>query len=228
MGRPCGILVIDDDTAALGGLLELLRSSGYSVTGAATLEAGRRLLDAIPFDLLVIDVRLRDHSGLTLVRMTREEHPAMGVIVVTGFPDEEDEEEALRLGATYMTKPIDLPRLLAIVDGKVSSASKQRRWPRRRVAGGGFGASVADAPGRVVDMSYGGFRFEMPAAPEGDLPSSVELKLLPFGLSIAAELVWASRVDASGGWTCGAAVAETDWSTARAWRVVVDALSKTD
>jgi DNA-binding response OmpR family regulator len=220
MGRASGILVIDHDSVALKGLLELLRNAGFTATGATSFESGRRLLDAIPFDVLVVDVHLHERSGMTLVRMVREAHPAMAVLVLTAAPDPDEQDDAQRLGADYLQKPLDAERLLALVAEKVSSASRQRRWPRKRIAGG-FGASVENAPGKVVDMSYGGFRFQMAAPPESQPPASIQLKLLPFGLSIAAELVWTNT---AGDWTCGAAVSETDWDVARAWRIVVDAL----
>lgn len=223
--RPWGILVVDDDVVTLRGVLELLRTAGYRATGAVHFEAALSLVHAIPFDLLIADVRLRVDNGLKLIRLAREEQPAMAVIAITGFPDPVVEEECLRLGVAYLLKPLDLQGLLGIVTSQVSGMNRQRRWPRKRIAGG-FAARVGDIPAKVVDMSYGGFRLEM-AVPFGtDVPASIEVSLMSFGLSVNAELVWTRRLPSSGTWTCGAALLETDSRTTRAWRVVVDALPK--
>jgi len=52
----------------------------------------------------------------------------------------------------------------------------------------------------------------------------VEVTLLSFGLSVNATLVWTRSVNTPGPWLSGGALRETDESTTRAWRVVVDAL----
>ena len=57
---------------------------------------------------------------------------------------------------------MDLPPFLSIVAEKVSDLSRRRRWARKNILGG-FAASVAGHKAKVVDMSYGGFRLEMPA-----------------------------------------------------------------
>jgi CheY-like chemotaxis protein len=224
MGRPYGILVVDDNVATLKGLLQLLRNAGYRVTAAADAETATRLLSAIPFDLLIVDIYLRKENGLALLQLARQQQPAMATIVITGFPDPDVDQEAHRLGAEYVVKPLDPKHLLEIVAERVSGVSKERRWPRKPVAGG-FGAKLGDAPARVVEMSYGGVRFEMPMPPDGELPSSIQLRLLPFGLVINAEMIWSSH--GTENLTCGAALSESDWRIAHAWRTVVDALAKT-
>ena len=77
-------------------------------------------------------------------------------------------------------------------------------------------------------MSYGGIRFEMPALPGRELPVSIEVNLLAFGLSVKAEPVWTNRRDTSGSWSCGAVLAESTWRAARTWRTLVDALPHAD
>jgi len=225
MDTSSGILVVDDDVATLRGLLELLRNSGYRATGAADLDAAIHLVQAISFDLLIVDIRLRAESGLNLIRLAREEQPAVAIVALTGFPDADVEREVTRLGGTYSLKPVDPQRLLAIVGEKVSGPGKQRRWLRKRVAGG-FRARMGNTPAKVVDMSYGGFRLEMSAPPEREPPPSIELNLMSFGLFVNAEVVWTSRLESSGGWACGASLSDTDPTTARAWRGVVDTLPK--
>ena len=116
-----------------------------------------------------------------------------------------------------------MPAFLELVAGRVSDLSKRRRWARKHILGG-FAASVGGHKAKVVDMSYGGFRLEMPVPLETKLPMPVEVTLLSFGLSVNATLVWTRSVNTPGPWLSGGALRETDESTTRAWRVVVDAL----
>lgn len=219
---PWGILVVDDDLAMLRPLLELLRSTGYSAAGALNLETASSLVRGIPFDLMIAGVRAGVDRTLDLIRLARDQQPGMAVIAIAAVHDEAVEEECTRLGVTYVVKPVNLPPFLAIVAEKVSDLSRRRRWARKHILGG-FAASVAGRTARVVDMSYGGFRLEMPVPPEAPLPIPVEVKLLSFGLSVNATVVWTSN-DTPGPWVSGAALGDTDASTTRAWRVVVDAL----
>ncbi len=218
-----GILVVDDDVETLRGLLELLRNAGYRAAGAADLDAALHLVQTISFDLLIADIRLQAHSVLRLIRRARAEQPAIAVITLTDVPDPKVEAEISRLGATYSLKPMDPQRLLAIVAEKLSAPGKQRRWIRKRVAGG-LRARIGDLPAKVVDMSYGGFRLEMSMPPEKEPPPSIEVSLMSFGLSVSADVMWTSRLEPSGTWMCGAALLETDPNTSRAWRGVVDTL----
>jgi CheY-like chemotaxis protein len=220
-----GILVVDDDVETLRGLLELLRNAGYRAAGAADLDAALHLVQAISFDLLITNLRVKADSDLRLIRLAREEQPALAVVALTGFPDPAVEAEVNRLGATYSLKPMDPQRLLAIVGGKVSGPGKQRRWLRKRVAGG-FRARIDGVPAKVLDMSYGGLRLEISMPPEKEPPPSIEVSLMSFGLSVSADVMWTTRLEPAGTWICGAALLETDPNTSRAWRGVVDTLPK--
>ena len=234
-GRPWGILVVDDDAVTLRALLDLLRHSGYSAAGAAHLEAAMSLVRVIPFDLLIADLRLRSDSGLKVIRLAREQQPAMGLIAITAVPDSAVEQECIQLGVTYLRKPLNMQRLLRIVAENVSEVGRERRWARKHITGG-FAARLGDAQAKVINMSYGGFSLEVPELPAGmslepappgsELRHPVEVRLLSFGLSLNAELVWTQRLEPSGTWMCGAALVETDSKTVRAWRTVVDALPK--
>src|SRR5687767_705623 len=220
---PWGILVVEDDLATLRPLLELLRKTGYSAAGALHFDTASGLVRAIPFDLMIAGVKPGADSSLDLIRLARDHQPGMAVIAMTATPDPLVAEECTRLGVTCLVKPVDLPPFLSIVAEKVNDLSRRRRWARKHILGG-FAASVGGHKAKVVDMSYGGFRLEMPAPPETPLPSAVELTLLSFGLSVNATVVWSRNVNNPGPWLSGAALRDTDESTARAWGVVVDAL----
>jgi CheY-like chemotaxis protein len=223
MTTPSEILVVDDDVPSLAGLLSLLRNLGYRTTGAANAEGGYAMLDAFPFDVLITDIRLHGQSGVKLIRHAREVQPAIAVIAITGFPDSTVEQEVVNLGAIYMRKPIDVRSLREILAEHVTSGRRQRRWTRKHVAGG-FGAHVAGATAKIVDVSYGGFRLEMSSPPDPSQSPTINMNLVPFGFTVNADLVWVSRNEPTGSWNCGAALSKLDPTIERAWRVVVDAL----
>ena len=218
-------MVVDEDVASLRELLELLRDAGYRAAGAADFDAALHLVRAMSFELLIVDLQLKAKDGLRLIRLAREEQPAIAVVALAALPDPAIESEVDRLGATFSLKPFDPQRLLPIVAEKVSGPGRQRRWIRRRVAGG-FRAQIGSVPAKVLDMSYGGLRLEMSMPPEREPPPSIEVDLMSFGLSVSVDVVWTSRLEPSGAWTCGAVLLDTDPTTSRAWRGVVDTLPK--
>ena len=64
---------------------------------------------------MIVDVRLGEFNGLQLVILAKLTHPAVRALVMTGFDDTVTREEAERLGARYLIKPIhanDLTKLL--------------------------------------------------------------------------------------------------------------------
>jgi len=98
MKMPYRILVLDDDEAALTGIVELLRDAGYVVTGAQTYDAAKRLLALDSYELLITDIRLRGFNGLHLVRQIYRDRPEMGLIIITGYDEPMIEVEAGRYG----------------------------------------------------------------------------------------------------------------------------------
>jgi CheY-like chemotaxis protein len=217
---PRTILVVEDDAAARVGLLVLLANAGYRTIGASTLKEGRELLAQHNPDLVIVDVRLGGDNGLQLIAMAPHPIPA---IVLTGFPDASLEADARQFGADFLLKPLSPPALLDLVERKLSQASQQqsassRRWPRKHV-GGEIDARVGDSPARIIDVGYGGVRFEVQAAKEGTLPASLRLTLAG-NVSVGLNVVWNRREGDI--WQCGAAVNE---EYRPVWRNVVDTLS---
>ncbi len=217
------ILIVDDDRATREGLGELLEASGYLVRTAGSFEDAARVLRATPPDLLIADVRLGPFNGLQLVISNPNPVPS---IIITGFADPVLESDARRRGAEYILKPVSPPKLLALVEQKLASAragfTVPRRWERKLVIGG-LPATVGDSPARILDVSYGGVRFELPGEPNRTPPSALQITFPSAQVSVNATLVWKSLV-AGRTWLCGAAVSDEN-SASIAWHGLVDALS---
>jgi len=219
------ILIVEDDDASRAGLVQLLERAGYDVLSASTFEDGRRLLIRETPDLLITDLRLEEFNGLQLI-ITRP--PPLPAIVITGFADPVLEKEAKRLGAEYLIKPFLPSALLRLVEKKVGAQAATtfgtpRRWTRKQVAGGLL-AQVESSRARIVDVSYGGLRFELDENPAWTLPPSFDITLPTSDVAVHVDLVWQSRTQ-DGNWLCGAALSQIDADAARAWHGLVDALA---
>lgn len=119
------ILIVDDDPATLTGLATLVEKSGVSVLTAADYATGRRLLTQFPVDLLIVDVRLGAYNGLQLVVFGQSLPSPPPAIVTSGFEDRVLAEEARRLGAPFVLKPIDPQHFLSLVRERLTD----RRHP---------------------------------------------------------------------------------------------------
>jgi DNA-binding response OmpR family regulator len=221
--RRSRILIVEDHDATRQGLTSLLKSAGYVVLSAGTFADGRQLLAEEAPDLLIADVRLGEYNGLQLVAAAPH---AVASIIVTGFPDPALGAEALKLGAHYITKPIVAETLLALVEETIVSARQRqlrgstRRWDRKPVIGK-VSAKVEQAQARIVDISYGGVKFEIER--DQSLPPSFRITVASPGLSIDADLVWGTR-SGDRHWVCGAAISSGNAAAVHDWARLVDGL----
>jgi DNA-binding response OmpR family regulator len=219
---PSRVLIVDDDKTTRAGLAELLEGAGYEPQPVGTFEEAMRILRTDPPDLLITDVRLGPFNGLQLLISSPRPVPA---IIITGFADPVLESDARRRGAEYVLKPVGAAKLLQLVEQKLASHSGfmvPRRWERKQVVGG-LPANVENEPARILDVSYGGVRFEIDRAPDRMVPSSFNITLPTAQLSVHADLVWKSLIGGQT-WLCGAALSQENPSAPQ-WYGLVDAIS---
>jgi two-component system, NarL family, response regulator DevR len=113
------LLVVDDHEVVRQGLVSLLdRREGFQVvaeagTVAEAIEAARRFEP----DIVVMDVRLPDGSGVEACREIRSELPATRVVMLTSYPDEEAVLSAIVAGASgYLLKQIRARDLMTALE----------------------------------------------------------------------------------------------------------------
>ncbi len=108
------ILVVEDDRALREGLAMNLRLQGYEVLVAADGEEGMRAaFDSRP-DLIVLDIRMPCWTGLEILEELRRRGEGVPVLILSARDTTPDKVEGLNSGADdYMTKPFDLPELIA-------------------------------------------------------------------------------------------------------------------
>ena len=110
------ILVIDDEPAIGWSLREFLTDTGHDVRLASSGNEGWDLWTSFNPEIVILDVRLPDTDGLTLLERFRHNNPAVPVIVMTAFGDLTTAVRAVELGAfDYMTKPFDLDHAASVV-----------------------------------------------------------------------------------------------------------------
>jgi DNA-binding response OmpR family regulator len=126
------ILIIDDEASLRQTLARILQRAGFEVTTAASGKEGFSLVSEHPFDLLYLDIRMPDMSGLELLKIIHEKFPELPVILFTAQPDLNSAVEALRRGATdYLLKPL---KPQAVIDRtRTILANQQTEWRKREL-----------------------------------------------------------------------------------------------
>jgi two-component system, NarL family, response regulator DevR len=107
--RPLRLLVVDDHEVVRQGLVALLdRRSGFEVVAQAAGAAEAVAMAArYEPDLVIMDVRMPDGSGIEACREIRAARPATRVVMLTSYPDEEAVLSAIIAGASgYLLKQI--------------------------------------------------------------------------------------------------------------------------
>jgi two-component system, OmpR family, copper resistance phosphate regulon response regulator CusR len=108
------ILVVEDEQKLAKALREGLEADHYSVRLAYTGEEGFYLIQAQPFDLVILDVMLPGHDGFEILAMLRKRGIRTPVLLLTSRDTVEDRVRGLDTGADdYLVKPFAFPELLA-------------------------------------------------------------------------------------------------------------------
>lgn len=145
--RPMRLLVVDDHEVVRQGLVALLdrREDFQVVAEAGTMAEAIAAANRFEPDMIVMDVRLPDGSGIEACREIRADHPETRIVMLTSYPDEEAVLSAIIAGASgYLLKQIrgrDLVAALQSVgrgDSLLDPAVTERVLERvRRAASGG-------------------------------------------------------------------------------------------
>jgi len=114
------VLIVDDETLLLRTLSNALRDAGYQVLPAGSAGDGESLIERQGgnVDLMVLDVKLPDRSGLDLLEAQRGRGYSGPVIVMTAFDNPESERRCRQLSVDhYLRKPFDLEAMLGLIRG---------------------------------------------------------------------------------------------------------------
>ena len=140
------VLVVDDDRTIRETLADFFDTLGYAARTAATASEGRQAAAAHAPDVVLVDLRLPDASGLTLIEALRADDPELGVVVLTGHADVSTAVRAMQQGALdFLEKPVDLGALQAAVERAAEMVRLRREVAVLRSQG-----TSSDAPAGVA------------------------------------------------------------------------------
>jgi len=119
------ILVVEDDTALLRGLMDVLVFNGYQVKGAEDGGVGLRVGVDEQFDLILLDVMLPTLDGFSICKEIRKKKPTQGIIIITAKGAEDDVVMGFKSGADdYITKPFSLREVMVRVEAVLRRTGK--------------------------------------------------------------------------------------------------------
>jgi len=107
MNDRASILIVDDEEVVRRSHLRSLASTGCHAEAAADGKEALRAMEAHPFDVVLLDLRMPGLDGMDVLRALKQRWPDSEVVVITGYPTIESAKEAVRLGAqNYIAKPV--------------------------------------------------------------------------------------------------------------------------
>ncbi|HOK07505.1 MAG TPA: sigma-54 dependent transcriptional regulator [Syntrophales bacterium] len=118
------ILIVDDEEAIRQSLGGVLKDEGYDVLAAASGEEALKVIDEDPPALVLLDIWLPGMDGIEVLKVIREEHPSVRVIMMSGHGTIETAVKATKLGAfDFIEKPLSLEKVILLVNHALDMAS---------------------------------------------------------------------------------------------------------
>jgi DNA-binding NtrC family response regulator len=120
------ILIVDDEPLLRWSLRERLAQESYTILEAATASDATTQA-AAGVDLILLDFKLPDGDGLTILKQVKEQTPDTLVILMTAFSTVENAVEAMKLGAYhYVNKPFNIEEVVLLVEKALETSSLRR------------------------------------------------------------------------------------------------------
>ncbi|MEK6674137.1 MAG: sigma-54 dependent transcriptional regulator [Planctomycetota bacterium] len=121
------VLIVEDEKLIRWSLRQKFSGRGFEVTESDCGNKAFEALSACDFDLILLDNKLPDTSGLEILRRVRETNTDVVVIMMTAYSSIESAVEAIKLGAyDYVTKPFDMDHLMRVVDKSLETTKLRR------------------------------------------------------------------------------------------------------
>jgi DNA-binding response OmpR family regulator len=173
--RPETILVVDDESSVCTTLEDVLSREGYRCFAATDGHAALDLLDKHSIDLVLLDLRMPQMSGLELMHIVHQRWPNVAIMVLTGHGTLDSAVEALRNGASdFLLKPA-IPKDIHASVRRV--LTKRRTAMRRRQL-------LTRIEVNMRELTAASEAEAVPAAPDLRPPQSTEVQLEADGLII--------------------------------------------
>jgi two-component system response regulator AtoC len=126
------ILVVDDEKLIRWSLKERMTREGHTVREAEDGKSATAALDAELPELVLLDMKLPDTDGLTILRSILDRAPQLPVIIITAYSTVDTAVEAMRVGAyDYISKPFDMDELTMTVKRALEASTLRREVTER-------------------------------------------------------------------------------------------------
>lgn len=123
------ILVVDDESLIRWFLVQELNKEGFTVLEAETKAQALALVAEAEPDLLLLDQRLVDGTGLEILQEIQKEKNGIVTIMLTSIDKSNTAVEAMKLGAfDYITKPVDIEELKIVIMKALDATRLKRRF----------------------------------------------------------------------------------------------------
>lgn len=123
------VLIVDDEEVVRRCYRRVLASAHCDVMAVHCGSQALQALEAAPYDIVLLDLRMPGVDGMTVLRQIRSRWPECEVIVTTGYPSLDTAKEAIRIGAhDYLAKPLEP----AAVIQAAAQAIEHKHWTLRR------------------------------------------------------------------------------------------------
>lgn len=114
--EPIRVLIVDDEEEFATGLAKLLGRRGFLVQVALGARQAMELMESGSFQVALLDVKMPERDGFSLLGELREKAPGMAVILMTGHISPEEERSGRKVGAfAYLLKPHPIPDLIELL-----------------------------------------------------------------------------------------------------------------
>ena len=121
------VLIVEDEKLIRWSLRQKLSARGYQVTDVENGKAAFEAINAGVYDLILLDYKLPDTTGLDILRKVRETDGDVVVIMMTAYSSIESAVDAIKLGAyDYITKPFDMDHVLRTADKALETTTLRR------------------------------------------------------------------------------------------------------
>jgi two-component system response regulator HydG len=121
------ILVVDDSPDTLEVIQRNLETQGYRVLTSPGAVEAIKILESVPIDLVITDLKMPEVDGLSLIRHIQENFKDTEVMMITGYPSIEGAVEAVKTGAEeYLAKPFTDEELFRAVERVIEKADTRK------------------------------------------------------------------------------------------------------
>lgn len=119
------VLLVEDESAIVRALTDLLAAEGFQVAAASTQTGALELLGSERFDIALLDVTLAEGNGFAVCAAARKAAPDMPIIFLTASDDEYSTVAGLDMGAVdYIPKPFRARELVSRIRAALRQASR--------------------------------------------------------------------------------------------------------